>query len=377
MSFWEEQRRGTNLFNRLERRERLAAAKAFGAQFVRIAPSKWLNGRSTNQVGDFLIGPANERFSRIVKKDVARLKQVLDDANAVGLKVVLTMLSLPGNRWQQHNQGIAEREIWRDFAQQELAISFWRQLAEALAGHPAIVGYNLRNEPAPELVEPKLTDWYSGDYEAWYEDVKGTPADLNLFYRKAVDAIRQVDAETPIVLESGFYATAWGLKVLEPVADENVLYSFHMYEPYSYTSHHNRDRYKYPGQVPIGEAGQAILEWNKAQLEEYLNPVSVWQAKHNIASDRIVVSEFGVYRTNPGAEAYLADLIETLDAHGWHWAFYAFREDTWPGMDYELGTQKPGEKYWDAIENNRIPGAEVYQPNSLSSLLRAAMQGHR
>ena len=35
-------------------------------------------------------------------------------------------------------------------------------------------------------------------------------ADLNLFYRKMVKIIREVDQDTPIVLDSGFYATPLG-----------------------------------------------------------------------------------------------------------------------------------------------------------------------
>jgi hypothetical protein len=31
-----------------------------------------------------------------------------------------------------------------------------------------------------------------------------------------------------------------------------------------------------------------------------------------------------------------------------HWAFYAFREDTWNGMDYELVSEAPPWAYWKA-----------------------------
>lgn len=34
-----------------------------------------------------------------------------------------------------------------------------------------------------------------------------------------------------------------------------------------------------------------------------------------------------------------------------HWAFYSFREDSWDGMDYELGSAKVPWRYWQAIEN--------------------------
>jgi hypothetical protein len=56
-----------------------------------------------------------------------------------------------------------------------------------------------------------------------------------------------------------------------------------------------------------------------------------------------------------GADRYMSDLISIFNQYGWHWAFYAFREDTWDGMDYELGSEKPNWKYWDAIEKEEQP----------------------
>lgn len=367
ISYWNETRKGTNFFNSVEKPERWEAAKKFGVSFVRLAPNKWLNGRPEKELGNFLLD--------LNESDLKLLKQNLDEAEKNRLKVVLTLLSVPEGRWKQHNHGVEDRGIFEDFKKQDTAISFWKELAQKLKGHPALVGYNLRNEPSPELVNPKLEDWYTGDYSAWYAKVKGTPADLNLFYAKVVKAIREVDTETPIVLDSGFYATAWGFKVLTPVDDKNVLYSFHMYEPYAYNSQFNKGKYHYPGMIPTGEGDKApVVNWNKAQMEKYLVPIEEWQKKYGIASNRILVGEVGVYRTNPEAEKYLKDILEVLNGKKWHWAFYSFREDTWAGMDYELGTGKPGWKYWEAIEKGKMPGPEVYKSNSLSEMLKRAIE---
>lgn len=373
ISFWENQKRGTNFFNSVEKSERFVSAKEFGVQVVRLAPNKWLNGRPPELEGDFLIGRP-DRYNGIIKKDLEFLKKILDEAHGVGMKVVLTMLSLPGGRWKQHNHNVEERKIWQDFKQQDLAISFWKDIATALKGHPAIVAYNIRNEPSPELVDPKLTDWYAGDYEVWYKSIKGTPADLNLFYRKAIKGIREIDPDIPIVLDTGFYSTAWGIKVMEPMKHEKVIYSFHMYEPYSFNCQFNKGKYKYPGDAPLGEKESApILKWNKEQLKKYLEPVVEWQSKFHIPSNRIFIGEVGCFRVNQGCEDYLKDITSLFNEKKWHWAFYSFREDTWAGMDYELGTKKPSWKYWQAIESGKIPGPDVYKTNTLSKLLKKAL----
>jgi hypothetical protein len=183
ISFWDEQRRGANFFNHLEREERWAAAEQWGISLVRLAPNKWLNGRPESETGDFLIGRPG-KFIQVNASDVKYLKEQLNFAAKHNIKVVLTLLSLPEARWKQHNNGVEERGIWEDFKKQETAIRFWKELATHLKDHPALVGYNLRNEPSPEMVPPKLDDWATGDYMGWYEKVKGTSADINFFIKK-------------------------------------------------------------------------------------------------------------------------------------------------------------------------------------------------
>jgi hypothetical protein len=375
ISRWDRVRRGANLFNREERVERLRAARAAGITLVRLAPNKWLNGRPLSAQGDFLVGP-RDRFDGIPPSDLRRLREVLDEAHRAGLEVVLTMVSLPGSRWAQHNGGVEERRIWTSADAQADAIRFWVELATALRDHPAVIGYNIRNEPSPERVAPVLADWYTGNYAAWYRSVRGTPADLNQFYARVVAAIRRVDPETPIVLDSGFFATPRAFDVLEPVGDEKTLYSFHMYEPYAYTNPRNKGAYVYPGRIPIGESGtdeQAIV-WNRDSLDRFLQPVLQWQQRNRIPSSRVFAGEFGVVRTHGGAAAYLRDLIDVFESHGWHWAFYGFREDEWPAMDYELGTGRVPAAWWEAEQRQVLPDPKaIYRPNELWTVLTTAL----
>jgi endoglucanase len=237
-----------------------------------------------------------------------------------------------------------------------------------------------------------LRDWYTGDYGRWYESVRGTPADLNLFYRKVIKAIRQVDRDTPIVLDAGFYATPWGMMMFDPsvIGDPNVIYSFHMYEPGAFIGSGNDDgQFRYPGLIPTGELdveGRPDSEapyapmraWNTDAVRAFLAPVTEWQEKHGIPSSRIFVGEFGVRREHEGAGAYLSDLIDVFEEKGWHWAFYAFREDTgFQQMDYELGTEPTPAAYWDAYAAGRFPGADVYKENSLFQVLKRGLRRNR
>jgi endoglucanase len=327
MERWRTPRRGANFMNAVETRDRLEAARAAGIALVRLAPNKW-----TTAARDFLLGDA-DGFVRLVPADLARLRTFLDDAAAQDVDVVLTTLSLPGSRWKQQNGERDDLRLWREPPYQEQAAAFWRELATVLRGHPALAGYDLLNEPHPERTLG--LDDSSPNLVAGLQRAAGTTADLNVFNERLVKAIREVDPETPIVLEGPAYAGAQGMPALRPVSDPRVLYSFHMYEPYVYTNRKtNRGRFAYPGSFPRGE-GQPNLSWDKAALEALLEPVRTWQATHGLLANRIVAAEFGCHRLSPGADRYLGDLVDLFERYGWHWAFYAFREDTWDGMDYE------------------------------------------
>jgi len=331
IDFWSEQRRGTNCFNGNVTLAWWRAAREAGIDVVRLAPNKWISRER-----DFLVGNT-DHFAGVVAVDLAALLGVLDDADSVGMKVVVTTLSLPGSRWRQQNGDRSDLALWRDTAYWDEAARFWRELAGHLKAHPAVVGYNIINEPTPELA-------------------LGTDgaAVLNRFYQVVMAAIREEDSETPIILDGGQWASPSGLAALAPLPDEKVLYSFHMYEPFEFTNRKaNSGRYCYPGQVVQDARDTLILDTDA--LVAILAPVAAWQKRYAVPSNRIFAGEFGCHRVTCGAADYLGDLIRLFDQHNWHWAFYAFREDTWDGMDYELGTKPPGWKYWQAIDRGEKP----------------------
>ena len=65
--------------------------------------------------------------------------------------------------------------------------------------------------------------------------------------------------------------------------------------------------------------------------------IEKWQHKWRIPSQRMLIGEFGLARETRGARDYLKDLLEIFDYHRWSWCAYAYREDAWDAMDYELG----------------------------------------
>ena len=346
MRFWDTPQKGGNSFNRLPPDQAYFDALAgYGADWVRLSYDKWKPRRR-----DFLIGDA-DRYDGLVQDDLATLKATLDRAHKAGLKVVIAPLSLPGMRWAQNNNNEFDDRLWQDKAYWDAAAAFWRDLAAELKDHPAVAAYNLVNEPAPEKNGGLAEHAKSSAMQGWYGKQKGTARDLPAFYETVIKAIREVDPVTPVMADAGWYAAADAFTYWPgPLGDARVLYSFHMYEPYAATSAPNLKRekpYAYPGVVPFGEQQE---EWNGGRVGAYLQLPLDWADKHGIAPNRMVAGEFGCMRRLPGCKQYLEDVLTKLDAEKIHWAFYSFREDSWDGMDYELGSDEVNWKYWEAIE---------------------------
>ena len=343
IDWWDTPRRGGNSFDQAPPDQAYFDALAgYRAEWVRLAFGKWKGSRR-----DFLIGDA-DRYTGIPVSDLATLKAVLDRAHKAGLKVVIAPLSLPGDRWSQSNDGKYDGRLWADKKYWAEAQAFWRDLAVALRGHPAIAAYNIRNEPTPEKGNGLAEHADAATAIAWYAKHKGSAHDLPLFYRGMVAAIRAVDPDTPIMLDAGWYAAADAFAYWPgPLDDPALLYAFHMYEPYQATSGPNIKRtppVAYPGEITEGMPGR----WDAARVGAYLAQPLAWADAHGIPRSRMVAAEFGCMRRLPFCPTYLEGVLTVLEREKLHWAFYAFREDGWDGMDYELGGGPVPGRYWDA-----------------------------
>ncbi|ENE1250077.1 cellulase family glycosylhydrolase [Stenotrophomonas maltophilia] len=364
ITFWDMPQRGGNSFNEAPPdRAYFQALRDTGATWVRLSPDKWKSAGGR----DFLMGDADD-YQGLVQADVATLRRALDDANAAGLKVVLVPLSLPLLRWKQKNDGKVDPRLWQSFDNHVPARRFWNDLAKALNGHPALAAYNLINEPVPEYGAGLAEHASAEAMRQWYTGVQDGPRDLRRFYSELIASIRAVDADMPLMLDAGWYAAADGFNYWPaPLADAKLLYSVHMYEPYAATSAPNQKRttpYRYPGVVPFGEHSE---RWDATRVRSYLQQPMDWAKTHGVGANRIVVGEFGCMRRWPDCQRYLQDVLQVLEQEKVHWAFYAFREDAWDGMDYELGDGPLPWSYWQAQEK----GKTVAPPRSMQAPLFA------
>jgi endoglucanase len=129
-------------------------------------------------------------------------------------------------------------------AQQE-TIALWRRLASRYKDEPAVLGYDLLNEPVPHF--PALQRYNAA---------------LEPLFKRIVAAIREVDTNHVVILTGAQWDS--NFKVLGPPFDSNVLYTFHKYWTpptrdviADYLAY--RDRYNVP--VWLGESGENTDDW--------------------------------------------------------------------------------------------------------------------
>jgi hypothetical protein len=209
----------------------------------------------------------------------------------------------PGGRLENNDPAIFHEPLYQDHW-----VALWEQIARRYKGNPTIWGYDLVNEPCQSLPPPEgVADYLGGQV-------------------RVAKAIRAIDPEMPIFIESSQWDSAAGFRELEPVDIPNIIYQVHMYVPGQFTHqgiYSNPAGVAYPGLI----AGQ---QWDKEQLRRVLEPVREFQLAYNV---HIYCGEFSAIRWAPGAVDYLRDCIELFEEYDWDWTYHAYRE--WDGWSVE------------------------------------------
>ncbi|HEX8474509.1 MAG TPA: glycoside hydrolase family 5 protein [Pyrinomonadaceae bacterium] len=161
-------------------------------------------------------------------------------------------------------------------------------------------------------------------------------------------AIREAAPRHTIIATGARWSSIDQLLLLEPLADRNVIYNFHFYEPHNFTHQGatwgadfwpHLKGLPYPsspelvsGLVPTVEnqAAQAALKhygderWDAVRVDKEIALAVAWARKHNVP---LVCNEFGVYRTFAPETArlrWIEDVRTALERHGIGWAMWDY-----------------------------------------------------
>lgn len=326
---WEAGFGGVNMSSEPASELDFAAATAYGVKVIRVGAV------CDAQDLTYLLDPQAVTFEEDEKhftNVVTRLRKALSNASRHGLKVIITMTDLPGCKFQSHSSG-SSFPFWESRLCRSRAAKFWGLMSKLLADmNSVIMGFDLINEP----YTPEDTD------VDFFDEIHLTRSeDLCQFYMEALREIRQHNDQVAVIVKSTWYACPKAFNVLQPLPDNKVVYSFHMYAPPRLTLHRKFPSLTaaYPGPVSRWvRYPQETVDIDSEFLRHLLeNTVLRWQKQHQIPSNRILVAEFGMCRETEGTQQYLSDILDIFIKFGWSWLLFSFRDEEWDALDYELG----------------------------------------
>lgn len=242
---------------------------------------------------------------------------VLPCARKYGIKVVVDLHVTPGGRTEDREMAM--------FREKEFADAFvetWRRIATRLKGNAdAIYGYDLVNEP---------------------NQIGRAPFDYWTLQRRAAEAVREIDPDTAIVVESNDWDSPGAFAYLSPLRMDNVIYQVHCYRPMEFT-------HQGVGGRPVGAVWPDPSKgWDRDLIRRTMEPVREFQKRHGA---KIYVGEFSASTWAPGSDAYLRDCIAVFEEFGWDWSYHAFRE--WGGWSVEHASEAPGRPFVPSADNPR------------------------
>ena len=294
--------RGVNLAFGLVQEELLRLlAEDWNANLVRVC----LNFHWNQE--DFLITESDPYCYKA--EDLVKLDHFIDVCERFGLRVIIEPHQFIGYRYFGESGFLdkGDYRLWSDFKFHDHLIRFWKEVARRYADRGEVIyGYDLLNEP--HELEPE----------------EGTPSDWNLLAKRITDAIREVDTQHAIIVESINYASATAFKELKPTGDPNTIYSFHFYRPFTFT---HQGRYGLPTRVSYpGTIGGRF--YDKATLREDLQEVLRFKQRYQVP---ILVGEFSACAWAPSESRrrYLTDLMELFEEYGFDWCVWGHEAASW------------------------------------------------
>jgi aryl-phospho-beta-D-glucosidase BglC (GH1 family) len=176
------------------------------------------------------------------------LDRALSWVREAGLYAIVDLHAAPGGQTGiNHDDGPGYPLMFYVPKHRAMTVKLWGAIAKRYAGNPAILGYDLLNEPI-----------------APYHDVATLNPRLEPYYKEATAAVRAVDPGRVIILAGGQWSSSFDM--FGPPFTDNLAYTYHSFwastKRDSIQRHLNFSaRYNVP--LFLGETGELTDQWNE------------------------------------------------------------------------------------------------------------------
>lgn len=247
---------------------------------------------------------------------LGRLDRAVDAMLANGLAVQIDI----------HPESTYKQQVVNQNAKMELFAALWRRLAAHYANRdPEKVSFEIMNEP-----------------EAHF------PARWATIQAAAAVAIREAAPKNTIIATGPNWSDIADLLTQQPLPDGNVIYTFHYYDPHSFTHQGatwGTPWWKFTHDVPYPATDSSLDlvnevpnlvdrfafehywldHWDAHRIRLEIDAVANWGNKYNVP---LICNEFGAYRLVTDAQSrmnWIRDVRTALEADSIGWAMWDYR----------------------------------------------------
>ena len=244
------------------------------------------------------------------------LDRVVSWSRQEGLYVILTCTERRADRRATISTTAGATVPFESNESQDLTVRIWRKIAARYSSEPAVLGYDLLNEP--------IATYFDADY---------FNPKLEPLYRKIVTGIRSVDPNHIIILGGAQWDN--NFKVFGPPFDSKLAYTFHKY----------------------------WMEVNQGAIQEYLD----FRDKHNVP---LWMGESG-----ENTDEWIASYRTLLERNDIGWCFWPYKKVD--ATSCVASIKRPAD--WDAIvsfaDNPRTTFEEVRKARPPKEKITSALNG--
>lgn len=217
--------------------------------------------------------------------------------------------------------------MWNNSSSGRMALGKWIEMwgyaASALKNFPNVVGYEL-------MVEPDAPN----------------PDDWNRLATDIVRKVRENDEVTPVIIGGaageGDGSSVDSLKEIGLFDDRYVVYTVHQYRPNAFTQQEKfKEKFEKllsygcpPGGMPLPvDAAKLIVNYQdcgdvagcRAQMQAAFATIDAWREDRRRKTGTlptVAITEIGVVRWAPGADTFLRDQFEEINARNFSYALW-------------------------------------------------------
>ncbi len=213
----------------------------------------------------------------------------------------------------------------------------WAAVAERFGDHPAVIGYDVMNEPYPgsdmDIVE------LSGQANPNGSLARFAANKLAPFYQRVINRIREVDTERWIFFEPHYGTVGLGnpsyLPVLvDPrVGEDRLVYAPHLYS------------LRYEATMRYTESDPTVERWER----ETGNQAALQRSP-------LLLGEWGLDWNGEGSAKYMQDVVEAADRLMAGWAYWSFDGGSWSFWQFDTESESPSVEYVVRAYPQRVAG---------------------